>query len=313
MIAYRAKMSAWVPLAAADPLAGSGLGTAAITLNALSLAATGTVANQVFPATLAATLGPLSLSATGAAQATGTAAVTLGSLGLVAFGTVADAGVVTGTLHATLDPLTLAATGSVSAHPAVGTLNATLGGLVLAGRGTVANQVFRGTLAATLGTLSLAGAGTVATLPRVGALHATLGPVTLAARGHVVIVPTSWPHEWCPMPGPTRTNTLKVETVVLGDGYTYRLTRGLNPVGSTLTYAFPFEDVDHLTEMDAFLKQHGARGFAFTPPEADDPIFVCCNAWSATLTDRTGTSGEMVGQLTSTFERRFNLQPGNPA
>ena len=109
-----------------------------------------------------------------------------------------------------------------------------------------------------------------------GTFNQALGPLTLKALGHVVIIPTSWPHEWCPSLGPTHSKTLAVETVEYGDGYRYRITRGLNPVGSTLTYAFPFEDVEHLTDMDVPAR-HGSRGFLFPARFEPAPIYVCCN------------------------------------
>jgi phage-related protein len=324
MISYRAKMSAWSPLAAADPLAGSGLGTAAVTLGALTLASSGKalakgsaaitldaltlagIGTVPLHATLGTTLGTLTLAATGGIVypgINGGLAVTLGPVALASAGSVR----LQGALAATLGAMTVAGTGSVLDRA---TFAATLGGLVLAGRGTVANQVFHAALHATLGALVLSSSGSVTSAPRNATLYAALGALTLKARGHVVIIPTSWPHEWCPAMGPTHAKTLAVETTELGDGYTYRLTRGLNPVGSTLVYAFPFEDADHLSDMDAFLKAHGSRGFLFLPPDESAPIYVCCNQWSATLIDRTGS--EFVGQLRSTFERRFNPMPGNP-
>ena len=326
MISYRAPMSAWSPLAIATPLAGSALGTAAITLGSLSLASTGRVVDT---GQLTQTLEALSLVSTGKSLANASAAITLGALTGTLTGTVT----VGGTAAGTLQPLMLVGTGTVANEVFSGSLAATLGALTLAGTGTIANAAIRGSLTATLGSVSLvafgnlilharlgvtlgaltvSGSGNVTTAPlRTGTFNQALGPLTLKALGHVVIIPTSWPHEWCPAPGPTHAKTLAVETIELGDGYTYRLTRGLNPVGSTLTYAFPFEDAERLTDMDAFLRAHGSRGFLFLPPDEPLPVYVCCNAWSATLVDRTGS--EFTGQLQSTFERRFNPMPGNPA
>jgi phage-related protein len=324
MISYRAKMSAWSPLAAADPLAGSGLGTAAITLGALTLASSG---KALAKGSAAISLGALTLSATGTVPLHATLGVTLGAVTLAATGGIVYPGI-NGTLGVTLGAVALVSSGNVPLHGAlaasldamtmtgVGSVldraafAATLGSIVLVGRGTVANQVFHGTLHSTLGALALSSGGSVTSAPRNAALYTMLGAVRLSALGHIVIIPTSWPHEWCPMPGPTRSKARKVDQVELGDGYVYRLTRGLHPVATALTYAFPFEDMEHLGEMDAFLRAHGSRGFLFKPPELVAPVYVCCDQWSATLIERTGSA--VVGQLRSTFQRRFNPMPGNP-
>lgn len=102
-------------------------GTLAVTLDALTLSATGTVDIQ---ANAAPTLGALTLSATATNEASGALAVTLGDVTLSATGT-AEA---QGTLAVTLDALALGATGIAEVS---GTLAATLGDVTLAATGTV--------------------------------------------------------------------------------------------------------------------------------------------------------------------------------
>lgn len=116
-----------------------------------------------------------------------------------------------------------------------------------------------------------------------------------------------WPDEWCPSLAPTRTNTLEVDTVEMGDGYCHRSTRGFNPVAQSWDYQFPFTSLDQLDAMDAFLQRYSAPGFWFVPPENVEAIMVTADEWSASITDRTGR-GALVGFLQVTFTRAFNPQ-----
>lgn len=117
-----------------------------------------------------------------------------------------------------------------------------------------------------------------------------------------------WPDEWCPALGPTRSDQASTLIADLGDGYRYRATRGFSPIVTTWNYSFPFTSIERLNEMDAFLQAYGERGFWFLPPEELELRFMCCNEWSATITERTG-AGALVGSLSAGFRRMHNKQP----
>jgi phage-related protein len=117
-----------------------------------------------------------------------------------------------------------------------------------------------------------------------------------------------WP--WCVMPGAARTTQLRVDQTDYGDGYTYRLTRGLNPARPSWTIAVPFVGLAALAAYDSFLVTNATRGFWFTPPDATADVFVTADAWSASITDHNKT--DIIGTLQATFTRQFNPQPLNP-
>jgi hypothetical protein len=121
---------------------------------------------------LSATLGAVSLAATGSAPISGAAAVTLDALTAAGNGAVSESGA----LAATLSAVTLNATGTVSA---AGTLTATLDPVALSAAGAITAS---GTFASTLGHVTLGASGSA---PVSGALSKTLGQVTLAASGFV--------------------------------------------------------------------------------------------------------------------------------
>jgi phage-related protein len=125
------------------------------------------------------------------------------------------------------------------------------------------------------------------------------------------------PHwKWCVQAGVSATSTLRVDQTDYGDGYTYRLTRGLNPRQQSVSISAPFTSMDELGAMDAFLEANGTRGFWFTAPgwPQDDPtydIFVYADSWSSTIVDKNN-AGQIVGTLQATFVRCFNPQPVYP-
>jgi phage-related protein len=112
------------------------------------------------------------------------------------------------------------------------------------------------------------------------------------------------------MPGASRSTKLRVDQTDYGDGYTYRLTRGLNPARPSWSIQVPFVGLTELGTYDAFLVANAARGFWFTPPDATADVFVTADEWSASITDRNQT--DVVGTLQATFTRQFNPQPLNP-
>lgn len=131
------------------------------------------------------------------------------------------------------------------------------------------------------------------------------GAWALTPPGPTLVV---WPDKWCPALAPSRTDTLEVDVVEMGDGYCHRSTHGYNPVKTAWAYQFPFTALDTLEEMDAFLQRYGAPGFWFLPPEQLDAVMIVCNEWSASITERSG-KGAMIGFLQATFMRIFNPQP----
>jgi hypothetical protein len=173
-------------------------GTASITLDPITVAATGVVPHT---ATADITLPAITLAGTGNIPSQGTLASTLSAITLAATGTVANQ-VFTGTLAVTFDPITLAATGNV---PSKGTLASTLDAITLVGTGNIPSKgtlaatladitltstvkVFaQGSLSATLADITLVGTGTVGSAPATGTLASTLGDITLVAAGNVLV------------------------------------------------------------------------------------------------------------------------------
>jgi len=116
---------------------------------------------------------------------------------------------------------------------------------------------------------------------------------------------------WCPAPGMGKTTTLAVETNSYGDGYEQRATRGLNPARPSWNFSFPFVGLAELTAYDDFLKQNATRGFWMRPPGEPADVFVVCDEWAATISDKNNSAG-ILGSLSATFRRSFNPQPLNP-
>jgi phage-related protein len=110
---------------------------------------------------------------------------------------------------------------------------------------------------------------------------------------------------WCPAPGVTQTTAPRLYEAKYGDGYTHRLTTGLNPLQQTWNAVFPGTRAA-LAEIEIFLQDNGVPGFywAFFGPD----ILVTCDEWTVTVNDRT-RGGELIGTLAATFRRSWNLQP----
>lgn len=113
---------------------------------------------------------------------------------------------------------------------------------------------------------------------------------------------------WCEAPGVQRATKLAVDSNRYGDGYVHRTTRGLNPARPAWRLVFPFRNLAELTAMDNFLVAYAAPGFWFRPVDSAVDLFVTCDEWAATISDRTG-GGAFVGNLSAAFERAFNPQP----
>lgn len=166
----------WVPVPRAYLFlgGGGGTGTASLTLEAVTLSATGTLA---IAGTAAPTLGAVTSVATGTVALAGTASPTLDSVTLAGTSGVAIAGAVA----ATLGDITLAATGAVAL---AGQVSATLGAVTLSAASTLLVQ---GVLAVTLDPITGALEGDLADSPGTGSLNGQLDPVTLTAAGVVAL------------------------------------------------------------------------------------------------------------------------------
>ncbi len=148
------------------------VGTSSATLGALTLSATG-LSPEV--GACSATLGAITLDSTGLSPEVGALTATLGDVALASTGLSPEVGTLTGTLGA----LTLAATGLSSE---VGTLTANLGDVALAATGLApVAAILTGTLEALI--LSSSGAE-----PVVASDSSTLDPVTLTATGAAPVV-----------------------------------------------------------------------------------------------------------------------------
>jgi hypothetical protein len=178
-------------------------GTVGVTLDAATLAATGTVEGAAeIVGTLSVTLGAATLAGTGAVDVQAVSSVTLGAVTLPGTGTVevqavlsatlaalqaAGTGAVAaqGTLGTALDAATLAATGTVDIQ---GTLSTTLDAATLA---ATSGGGIQGLASITLAALGLSATGTVAGTGISGTLNATLAPCGLAAVGSVPVQGTA--------------------------------------------------------------------------------------------------------------------------
>ena len=150
-------------------------GTAAVTLGALSVAATGAGFSTV-PGTAAVTTGALSVAATGTRTTNGTAAVTLEGVSVTAAGTAIPE-VVTGVAAIALDGLSVAAAGG---RTTFGTGTVAFGGLDVTAAG---NRTTSGTGVVTLGDLIVDATGTVIAEVVTGTAGITLEALTIAAVG----------------------------------------------------------------------------------------------------------------------------------
>ncbi len=121
--------------------------------------------------------------------------------------------------------------------------------------------------------------------------------------------PTPW-WGWCPQPGAARSTALAVDSNAYGDGYIERATRGLNPARGSWQPVFAFVGLGELTEMDQFLIANAAKGFWMQPPDQAAPIFVVCDSWTFTISDKSNSDG-IVGTLQATLVQSFNPQPIN--
>jgi len=149
-------------------------GTLAVTLGAVTLSATGTLA---IAGTAAPTVGAVTSVATGTLALAGAASPTLGDVTLAGTSAVAIAGEVA----ATLGTITLAATGGVAL---AGQVSATLPAVTLSAAGTLLVQ---GVLDVTLDPITGALEGDLADSPGTGSLNGQLDPVTLTAAGVVAL------------------------------------------------------------------------------------------------------------------------------
>lgn len=155
-----------------DPATGIS-GVLNATLDALTVAATGTLAIQ---GSAAITLAPMTVAATGKLVIQGALNATLDSIGLVATGTGQTT--INGALNATLADMTVVATGVL---PINGALSATLDNLTVAATGVLP---IKGALAVTLDAMTVAASGV---LPIQAQVNATLAPLTLVATGKLPI------------------------------------------------------------------------------------------------------------------------------
>lgn len=111
---------------------------------------------------------------------------------------------------------------------------------------------------------------------------------------------------WCVAPGAHRTRKQRVASSNYGDGYRHRASIGLNinldswAIGITA-------DAATLKAVDDFITANAVRGFWWIPPGAAAAIFVTCDEWALTYSDRNAAG--LVGSISATFDRCYNLQP----
>lgn len=159
-----------------EPTAATVTGTAAVSLGALSVTASGTVVPEVVTGTAAVSLGALAVTSAGTRTTAGTVAVALGGLDVDAVGTV-TAEVVTGAASVALVGLSVAASGVRTVH---GTTGAPLGALTLTAVGEGIAPVVTGTAEFVLGGLEVTATGTRIVT---GAAAVALGALELEATG----------------------------------------------------------------------------------------------------------------------------------
>lgn len=118
---------------------------------------------------------------------------------------------------------------------------------------------------------------------------------------------------WCPSPGPVRTRSLRLTEVKYGDGYTHRVTTGINPIQDSWAVLFVGTQT-YLNDIDGFLFANAVQGFWWKPPGwpgVTSAPLMTCDEWTLTYTDRQ-RDGQLLGSLNATFVRQYNIQPGGP-
>lgn len=122
-----------------------------------------------------ASIGAVTLSATGALDIAGTLSANIGTIGLSSAGKVAIAG----TASASIGAISLSATGELALATGSGTLSQSIGEISLSAAGTLP---IAGAVSASIGTIALVSTSKVAIA---GALTASVGAVTLSAAGEL--------------------------------------------------------------------------------------------------------------------------------
>jgi phage-related protein len=112
---------------------------------------------------------------------------------------------------------------------------------------------------------------------------------------------------WCPAPEVSRERSQRLTEITYGDGYTHRLVIGRNPLNDIWNVTFNGDET-LLDAIDLFLVSNSVAGFYWTPP-AHVQIFVTCDSWTLTWRDRARGGGQLLGSISATFRRNYNLQP----
>lgn len=106
---------------------------------------------------------------------------------------------------------------------------------------------------------------------------------------------------WMPSRGFTTEITPRVRIAKFGDGYSQRVTDGINTINQTWNLTFQNNSVQTIADIEAFLaSKNGADSFTWTPPDEEQEVWVFCSKWSRTY------DSEISRTLTATFERVYD-------
>jgi phage-related protein len=105
---------------------------------------------------------------------------------------------------------------------------------------------------------------------------------------------------WTPSRGFTTEITPRVRIAKFGDGYSQRVSDGINTIDQTWNLQFQNNTVETIAEIEAFLvSKQGGISFTWTPT-SESEVWVICNKWSRTY------ENEISRSLSATFERVYD-------
>lgn len=88
---------------------------------------------------------------------------------------------------------------------------------------------------------------------------------------------------WVPSKSFTKTIKPRVLTAQFGDGYSQRVTDGINNITREWSVSFNSKSISDINNIESFLiARKGSEGFLWTPPGESTTYAVICPDWSRT-------------------------------
>lgn len=88
---------------------------------------------------------------------------------------------------------------------------------------------------------------------------------------------------WVPSKSFSKTNKPRVLTAQFGDGYSQRVSNGINPIVREWSVSFSGRTLKETNLIETFLtNRKGVEGFLWTPPGDTTTYSVVCPEWSRT-------------------------------